>query len=58
VSSWDAHQGPKRGSTLAIAIGRPIDVPARASEDDIEQGRMAIERALVALEEQAKGMLR
>ena len=58
VSSWDAHQVPKPGSTLAIAIGPPIDVPARASEDDIEQGRLAIERALLALEEQARGMLR
>jgi len=56
--SWDAHQVPKPGSTLAIAIGRPIDVPARATEDQIEAGRLVMERALVALEEQARGMLR
>ena len=58
VHSWDAHQVPKPGSTLAIAIGRPIDVPPRATQEDIETGRVTVERALAALEEQAKGMLR
>ena len=58
VHSWDAHQVPKPGSTLAIAIGKPIDVPPRATDDDIEAGRVVIERTLVSLEEQAKGMLR
>ena len=58
VHSWDAHQVPKPGSTLAIAIGRPIEVPPRATNEDIETGRVVLERALVALEDQAKGMLR
>lgn len=58
VRSWDAHQVPKPGSTLAIAIGPPIDVPGRAGEEDIEAGRRAIERSLANLEEQARGMLR
>ena len=56
--SWDAHQVPKPGSMLAIAIGAPIDVPPRASEEQIEDGRLAVERALAALEDQARSMLR
>jgi lysophospholipid acyltransferase (LPLAT)-like uncharacterized protein len=58
VRSWDAHQVPKPGSTLAIAIGRPIEVPPRATNEDIETGRIVTERALVDLEDHAKGMLR
>ena len=57
VNSWDSHQVPKPGSTLAVAIGRPIDVPGEAGEAAIEEGRAAIERALVALEAQAKALL-
>jgi lysophospholipid acyltransferase (LPLAT)-like uncharacterized protein len=57
VKSWDSHQVPKPGSDLAVAIGPPIDVPARADEASIEQGRAAVERSLVALEEQAIAML-
>ena len=57
VNSWDRHQVPKPGSRLAIAIGEPIEVPPRASEDDIEAGRLATERALAQLESNAKDML-
>lgn len=55
--SWDRHQVPKPGATLAIAIGRPIDVPARAEESDIEVGRRQVEQALFALEEQTVALL-
>jgi lysophospholipid acyltransferase (LPLAT)-like uncharacterized protein len=57
VNSWDRHQVPKPGSTLAVAIGAPIVVPAAADEAAIEAGRIAVERALVDLETQAKFML-
>jgi len=57
VKSWDAHQVPKPGSTLAVAIGEPIEVPARAGEATIEAGRSAVEQSLGALETQAKAML-
>ena len=57
VRSWDRHQVPRPGGTLAIAIGAPIEVPARASEHDIEAGRAAVERALGALEERTRAML-
>jgi hypothetical protein len=58
VSSWDSHQVPKPGSLVAVAIGRPIAVPPQASEAEIEQGRLAVERSLMDLEEQATAMLR
>ena len=57
VRSWDRHQVPRPGGTLAIAIGAPIDVPARASQEEIESGRAAVEQALVALEERALALL-
>lgn len=57
VKSWDRHQVPKPGSTLAIAIGTPIEVPPKASEEEIEAGRAGVEAALVSLEEQARALL-
>jgi lysophospholipid acyltransferase (LPLAT)-like uncharacterized protein len=57
VKSWDRHQVPRPGGTIAIAIGAPIEVPARASEEDIEAGRAAVEQALMTLEERALAML-
>ena len=58
IGSWDHHQVPKPGSTLAVAIGAPIEVPARADETTIEEGRMRIEHALNQLEEQTKQIVR
>ncbi len=57
VKSWDSHQVPKPGSVLAVAIGRPIDVPPQADETAIEQGRLSVEQSLMELEAQAKAML-
>jgi len=57
VNSWDRHQVPKPGSQLAIAIGRAIEIPPRATEEDIEAGRVGVERALSSLESQTKSML-
>jgi lysophospholipid acyltransferase (LPLAT)-like uncharacterized protein len=58
VKSWDRHQVPKPGATVAVAIGRPIDIAAQADEAAIEAGRQTLERALVALEAQALHMLK
>ena len=57
VGSWDKHQVPKPGSTLAVAIGPPIEVPARADEAAVEEGRVRIEQALNGLEDQTVRML-
>jgi len=57
VKSWDRHQVPKPGSTLAIAIGEPIEVAAGADEAAIEAGRLAVQSSLVELEELARMMV-
>lgn len=54
--SWDRHQIPKPGSTVAIAIGAPMDVPA-TDDETVEDARRELERVLARLEERAKGML-
>ena len=57
VSSWDRHQVPKPGSDVAIAIGAPLDVPAKADDAVIEEHRARLERALGGLEAKALDML-
>lgn len=53
ANSWDRHQIPKPGTDVAAAMGPPIEVPAHASADDIERGRVALEAALARLRETA-----
>ena len=55
--SWDATQVPKPFSTLALAIGEPIEVPPEADEDTIERARVGLEQALTALEQRTLHML-
>jgi lysophospholipid acyltransferase (LPLAT)-like uncharacterized protein len=57
VNSWDRHQIPKPGSTVAIAIGEPIDVPD-TSDETVERARQDVERALGRLDTQARAMAR
>jgi lysophospholipid acyltransferase (LPLAT)-like uncharacterized protein len=56
LRSWDAHQVPKPGSDIAVAIGPPIDI-ASGDEAAVEAGRHAIEHALAGLEQRARSML-
>jgi lysophospholipid acyltransferase (LPLAT)-like uncharacterized protein len=57
VRSWDRHQVPKPGSTVAIAIGAPMRVEAGLDEAGIEVARLALEHTLGQLEHQAKRLL-
>ena len=57
VDSWDRHQVPKPGSEVAIAIGAPIEVEPKASEEVIERTRVDLERDLGRLEQQALRMI-
>jgi lysophospholipid acyltransferase (LPLAT)-like uncharacterized protein len=57
VKSWDRHQVPKPGATVAIAIGDPIDIPADADDEAIDACRLGLERALARLESQARELL-
>ena len=57
VRSWDRTQIPKPFSTVALAVGEPIEVPSDTSAEALEAARTDLERRLVALEERAKAML-
>jgi lysophospholipid acyltransferase (LPLAT)-like uncharacterized protein len=57
VRSWDRHQVPKPGSTVAVAVGEPIEVAPDADADTIETGRVEVERALGDLQVRAEQLL-
>jgi lysophospholipid acyltransferase (LPLAT)-like uncharacterized protein len=53
LGSWDRTQIPKPFSTVALAVGSPIEVAADADEHQIEAKRAEVEAALLNLEQQA-----
>jgi lysophospholipid acyltransferase (LPLAT)-like uncharacterized protein len=53
LRSWDRTQIPKPWSNVAIAIGEPLEVPAAASDEDLESYRRALEDRLGQLERRA-----
>jgi hypothetical protein len=55
--SWDRTQIPRPWSTVAIAIGEPIEVPADADDEALEQARLALEARLTSLESRALALL-
>ena len=57
LRSWDRTQIPKPFSTMALAIGAPIDVPPDADDPTLEQKRAELERELAALEARALALL-
>jgi lysophospholipid acyltransferase (LPLAT)-like uncharacterized protein len=57
LNSWDRTQIPKPFSTVALAIGKPLEIPADASDAVLESGRLALEERLAALERQARLIL-
>jgi lysophospholipid acyltransferase (LPLAT)-like uncharacterized protein len=58
LRSWDRTQIPKPFSTMALAIGAPLEVPADADEHVIETKRIELEQSLASLESRAKELLR
>ena len=57
LGSWDRTQIPKPFSTVSLAVGTPIEVPADATEEMIELKRAEVEQALLALERRAADLL-
>ena len=53
LRSWDRTQIPKPFSTVALAVGEPLDVPAGAPDEAREAVRVELERRLTALEAEA-----
>jgi len=57
TKSWDRHQVPRPGSAIGIAIGAPIDVPARATAEAIEIARAELQGRLVELTPVARALV-
>ncbi len=55
--SWDRTQVPKPFSTVALAMGDPLDVPPDLPDDELDGARLELERRLRVLEERASAML-
>ena len=55
--SWDRSQIPRPFSRVAVAIGEPIELPARAEESALEAGRLELEQQLGTLVSRAGEML-
>jgi len=58
LRSWDRTQIPKPFSTVALAIGEPLEVETDATDAEVEERRTELEARLGALEERARAMLR
>jgi len=57
LRSWDRTQIPKPFSTVALAVGEPLEVPKGASDEQLEPARQELERRLAALKSRALAML-
>jgi lysophospholipid acyltransferase (LPLAT)-like uncharacterized protein len=57
LRSWDRTQIPRPFSTVALAVGSPIDVPRESDEGMLEAKRNELEQSLRALEGRAAAML-
>ncbi len=57
LGSWDRTQIPRPFSTVALVVGAPIEVPADATDADVERHRTELEARLQTLEERAFGIL-
>lgn len=57
LKSWDRTQIPRPFSTVALTVGKPIEVPSEADEAALEAKRIELERSLFALERRASGLL-
>ena len=57
LGSWDRTQIPRPFCTVALVVGAPIEVPAEATDSDIERHRAELEATLLALEERALAIL-
>jgi lysophospholipid acyltransferase (LPLAT)-like uncharacterized protein len=57
LNSWDRTQIPRPFSTVAVAVGPPIDVPVDADEPTLEAKRVELEGALHTLEGRASALL-
>jgi lysophospholipid acyltransferase (LPLAT)-like uncharacterized protein len=58
MSSWDRTQIPKPFSTVALAVGEPLEVPRDVKDEGLEPLRVELERRLAILERRALTLLK
>jgi lysophospholipid acyltransferase (LPLAT)-like uncharacterized protein len=58
ANSWDRTQIPKPFTTVAVAIGEPLEVIRDATDQQLETSRQALEERLRSLEARAASMIR
>jgi lysophospholipid acyltransferase (LPLAT)-like uncharacterized protein len=56
-NTWDEFRVPKPFSRVAIAIGEPVEVPARAKADELDALRVRMQDAVNTLSEESKESL-
>jgi lysophospholipid acyltransferase (LPLAT)-like uncharacterized protein len=57
LRSWDRTQIPKPFSTVALAVGAPIEVAQDVTDDQLEAKRAEVETSLLNLEQRTAEML-
>jgi lysophospholipid acyltransferase (LPLAT)-like uncharacterized protein len=57
LRSWDRTQIPKPFSTVALVMGRPLDIARAAPDDELEAARRELEERLATLEQRARALL-
>ena len=58
ANSWDRTQIPKPFTTVAVAIGEPLDVAGDTTDQQLEGARQDLQQRLQRLEERAAAMIR
>ena len=54
LGTWDRYQIPKPFSRAVIVLGEPIEVPAHATEIELEQSRLRVEAEIRRLQNEAE----
>ena len=57
ANSWDRTQVPKPFTTVALAIGEPLDVTPGVSAEQLDASRQLVQQRLIALEDRARALL-
>src|SRR6476660_5407881 len=56
LNSWDRTQIPKPFSTVALAIGEPLEIAGDTTDQQLEAARQELEHRLRALEDRAQAL--
>ena len=57
LRSWDRTQVPKPFTVVSLVIGEPIAVGSEATDQELEDARLTLERSLTMLEERARELV-